>query len=69
MKKIMWDLKDLRGDDPAMALYKGHEEWIIARPEKYRSHLLNIFQRLERSWLVFVGKADCFMWPEDKYKI
>jgi len=41
------------------ALVRG--EWVPARPAGYFS----LKNRFKYAWLVFVGKADALMWPED----
>lgn len=37
--------------------------WVPARPRNYRCRTLR--ERLREAWLVFTGKADPFVWPED----
>jgi hypothetical protein len=39
-------------------------KWVPARPENYKKEYLLLWERFYRAWLVFIGKADCFMWPE-----
>jgi hypothetical protein len=59
----MWRLKDLRGNLPQ------HEidgKWVPAKPENVKNNYLPLWKRIKRAWLVFLGKADCFTWPEDE---
>lgn len=38
--------------------------WFPARPLEYKTFI----QRFKEAWLVFTGKADPFIWPEDSLK-
>jgi hypothetical protein len=67
MNKVVWSLDELRSDSMTQTTYKNSDKWIIARPENFKPKYLSIFERLYRSYLVFIGKADCFIWPEDYY--
>jgi len=42
---------------------EGHG-WFPAKPLEYKT----LTQRFKESWLVFTGKADPFIWPEDLLK-
>jgi len=66
MTDLMWDLEDLNNmarPEP-QALIKGR--WQPKRPENYKKDMLSLPEKIQRAWLVFTGKADCFVWPEDK---
>ncbi len=43
---------------------KGHG-WYPARPI---NNCKSLFERIRESWLVFTGKADAFIWPQDSLK-
>lgn len=62
--KIMYDADDLKDIHDFKVCING--VWSASRPENYKKRYLNIWQRIKRSWLVFIGRADCFMWLEDK---
>jgi hypothetical protein len=34
-------------------------------PARFYGHRTGFFERLEAAWLVFTGKADALMWPQD----
>ncbi len=34
-------------------------------PARFFGHRTGFFQRLAAAWLVFTGRADAIMWPED----
>jgi hypothetical protein len=53
-------LRDLK--DGPQACINGM--WVPARPINYRHRYL--FERLREAWLVFTGKYDPFVWPEDE---
>lgn len=38
------------------------DRWVPARPEGYAS----LRHRLRAAWLVFTGRADALVWPEDE---
>lgn len=57
-------IDDLRGDAPLTRI-QGHG-WYPARPINYQCRTLR--QRLKEAWMVFRGKADPFIWPEDSLK-
>ena len=54
-------IKDLGSDCP-MTEIKGRD-WFPARPLNYKFRTLRT--RIKEAWLVFTGKADPFVWPED----
>lgn len=57
----MWKLKTLiEWSKSNQTEIKG--KWVPARP--YRVY--NIFHRIYYAWLVIIGKADTFVWPEEQ---
>ena len=52
-------IKDLGRDCPLTEI-KGHG-WYPARPLYYPT----LRERFRWAWMVFTGKADAFVWPED----
>jgi hypothetical protein len=54
-------IKDLGRDCPLTEI-KGHG-WFPARPIDYQCRTLRV--RFREAWMVFTGKADPFVWPED----
>lgn len=54
-------IKNLGRDCPQTEI-KGHG-WFPARPINYQCRTL--MERLREAWMVFTGKADPFVWPED----
>lgn len=54
-------IEDLSRDCPKTEI-KGHG-WYPARPINYKCRSLK--ERIKESWMVFTGKADPFIWPED----
>jgi|688.fasta_scaffold190153_5 hypothetical protein len=54
-------IKDLGRDCPLTEI-KGHG-WFPARPINYQCRTLRV--RFREAWMVFAGKADPFVWPED----
>lgn len=54
-------IKDLGSDCPKTEI-KDHG-WFPARPINYQFRTLR--ERLREAWMVFRGKADPFVWPED----
>ena len=54
-------IKDLGRDCPQTEI-KGHG-WFPARPINYQCRTLQ--ERFREAWIVFTGKADPFVWPED----
>lgn len=54
-------IKDLGGDCPKTEI-KGRG-WYPARPINYQCRTLR--ERLQEAWMVFTGRADPFVWPED----
>jgi hypothetical protein len=38
--------------------------WVPARPLNYKFR--SFFERVQEAWLVFLGKCDPFVWPEDE---
>jgi len=57
----MWSLKQLQVDaNEIIAEING--KWVPARPLNYKYRTLQ--QRIKEAWYVFIGKADCFTWPE-----
>jgi len=57
----MWILKDLmKCASETQTEING--KWVPARPIPYRTYL----QCLREAWAVLIGKADCFIWPEDQ---
>ena len=57
-------IKDLTDNCPQTHI-KGHG-WFPARPMNYRYR--KICERFKEAWMVFCGKADPFVWPEDSLK-
>ena len=53
--------KDINGD--TRYLFDLNGSWVPARPVNYKYRSLK--QKLKDAWLVFTGKADPFIWPED----
>jgi hypothetical protein len=43
-------------------LIRGHG-WFPARPLNHQARSLK--ERVKEAWMVFTGKADPFVWPED----
>jgi len=62
----MWKLKELNNPADNCPQAFINRAWQSVRPENYKKHMLTWKERIRRAWLVFVGKADCFMWPEDE---
>ena len=56
----MWALRQLC--DPNMPMTNINEKWVPARPINWKYRTL--IQRLKEAWEVFMGRADCFTWPE-----
>jgi hypothetical protein len=54
-------IKDLGRDCPHTEI-KGHG-WFPARPINYQCRTLR--ERFQEAWMVFTGKADPFVWPQD----
>lgn len=54
-------IKDLGRDRPKIEI-TGHG-WYPARPINYMCRPLK--ERIWEAWMVFTGKADPFVWPED----
>jgi len=54
-------IKDLGSNCPKTEI-KGHG-WFPARPINYQCRTLK--ERFREAWMVFTGKADPFVWPED----
>lgn len=52
-------LEDLAKDNPLEVCVNG--QWVPARPLGFYS----IWSRLRCAWMVFTGRADAFIWPED----
>jgi len=44
----------------------GKKGWWPARPINWKHR--SISQRFKESWMVFTGKADPFVWPEDEVR-
>lgn len=57
----MWTLKELiRNCNETHRCINA--KWVPARPETYRH--LTIRQRFRHAWMVFTGRAEAFIWPE-----
>lgn len=59
----MWKLEGLRSQNMTMTLING--EWVPKRPLNGRKEYMSIRERIRDAWLVFSGRAEAFMWPED----
>jgi len=60
-------LKDLAKDVPQTYVYNQTDKrggWFPARPLNWTCRTLR--ERLREAWMVFTGKADPFVWPEDE---
>lgn len=55
----MWTLKQLQNHNTQAQI---NGKWVPARPINYKYRTLR--ERLKEAWLVFVGKADSFTWPD-----
>ena len=53
-------IRDLQSDQPMTEI---NGRWYPARPINYQCRTLR--ERLREAWMVFTGKADPFVWPED----
>jgi len=42
------------------------EKWLPARPLNYQYR--SFFERIREAWLVFTGKCDPFLWPENDWR-
>lgn len=56
----MWTLKQLQDKDAPQTYI--NEKWVPARPVNYQYRTLR--ECIKEAWLVFIGKADAFIWPE-----
>lgn len=58
---LYWNLKDL-----LVYSYSVNKEingvWVPARPLNHK--FFTFFDRLKLAWMVFMGKLECFQWPE-----
>lgn len=59
--RLMLDLIEIQGFDDTKSCIDG--KYVPARPENFKNRSLTLSIRAKRAWLVFTGKADCFMWP------
>jgi hypothetical protein len=55
----VWRVENLGINEPKACV---NGKWVPARPVNYKYRTL--FERIREAWLVFTGKADCFIWPE-----
>lgn len=55
-------IKDLGRDCPQTHIEK--HGWFPARPLNWECRSFS--QKIKEAWLVFTGKADPFIWPEDE---
>jgi hypothetical protein len=39
-----------------------NHRWVPARPINYKHR--SVVERIKEAFLVFIGAADCFLWPE-----
>lgn len=54
--------------DPWADLLKSHRRTMAdgrSVPARFYGHRTGLFERLQAAWLVFSGRADALMWPED----
>ena len=58
--KYMWTLKQLQDKDAPKTNING--KWVPARPINYTCRTLK--ERIVEAWMVFIRKAEPFIWPE-----
>lgn len=58
----MWTLEQLQGVAETQTYINGR--WVPARPENYKKTSMPLLRRLKHAWMVFVGRAEAFTWPE-----
>ena len=56
----MWTLEQLQ--DKNCPRTEINEKWVPVRPINYMYRSFS--QKIKEAWMVFTGKADCFIWPE-----
>jgi hypothetical protein len=61
---MIWRLKELMNFCHSNSVEVSPGKWIPARPINYQFRSLK--DRIKESWMVFVGKAEVFVWPEDQ---
>jgi hypothetical protein len=50
---------------PEWPRYQSGQRWLLARP----MGLFSLRNRIYLAWLVFTGKADALVWPEDEHLV
>jgi len=58
----LWNVADLVKSTMEVRMATSGHRWVPARPLGYSSFM----SRVKLAWLVFTGKADAVVWPENQ---
>ena len=61
---MIWKLNELQYNQLDQKEING--KWLYARPINYKYR--NLFEKLKEAYLVFIGKVEIFIFPEDEEK-
>jgi len=59
----MWKLKDLYNSCNEVQA-EINKKWVPSRPINYKHR--SFLTKVKEAYMVFVGKTDCFIWPENQ---